>query len=613
MTFQNLAFGFITVALILTARAAPPHPIEGKDPSSRMAGLQAFCATTEIKNREAREVMIPIAARILAKKEIAPSLKRWEEVASSVYQKSKERLEKNPKDNNARNPFEKHALIHAYVICREHVRVPDGVIADMKRYVEIYKHRQWFGYGALNYRLMNDGAGFIAAEIWPDLVDSDGLNSEGIRTATKTRLFGYFDEIVRENTEEYGAPTYLGINFSAMKLLADFAKDPEMRKRAALTLDSMLLHVACAWNDGYYTTPASRAKYFGSTMTCPDAMDTTGGIGWLFFGGKRPIDAARMNPAGSFWFTARRSYAPPAIFTAIANDRSKPFTHLGGFQQKIRFSIHHEPGYSLACQSEFVTDPNSGIYKETRRTLCKWVSEKPQSTFAPMQENPQRPYRLKDGKPNAFGYGENPFTQAMQHRRTLLAISHVPEDYPHWRMYAPFTTGGAIIKRVEKDGWIFCHGGSAVFAFRYAQPTSWDKPRPKDACDVLKSEARKNGWVLETAPIKDFAGGGIDAELDRFSRAILDKTRLDRSQIDSDTPRLTYQSLDGSRMEIIHRPHRQPYQDHHRIQGKTVDYPSYPHFGNPWVHQPFGSELLSITHGKKSLKYDFKRWSRTES
>lgn len=587
--------------------------IDGAEPAERMAGLQAHCAAMAMTSRDARAVMVPVAARILAGRETPQALAKWAETAARVYQSSKTRLANNPKDNNARNPFEKHALIHAYVICRDKIPIPEPVVADMKRYVELYKHREWFGYGALNYKLMNDGGGFIAAEIWPDLKDGDGLDSPGIREATRARLFGYFNEIVRSNTDEYGAPTYLGINLSAVKLLADFAKDPEMRRRASLTLDSMLLQVACAWNRGYYVTPASRAKFFGSTMTGPDYLDTTGGIGWLFFGATRPVPAAGMNPGGSFWFTVKSSYQPPAVFNAIANDRSKPFTHRGSVRDRVRYTIHHAPGYSIASQVENLTNPNDGFYKETRRTMFKWVSDKPHSTFVPLQDNPQRPYRLNDGKANAFGYGENPFTQVLQHERTLIGITSVPENYPHWKMYAPFTTGGAIVRRIEKDGWVFCHGGSVLFAFRYAQPSHWEKHREKENCDVLRSEPRNNGWILQTAPSAEYAGGGTDAELMHFADSVILKVRFDTTAIDAPRPKITARALDGTILEITHRPHKESYKDQHRINGKAVDYQKFPLFGNPWVSQVLGGDRLEIRHGGNRLVYDFTSWTRTGS
>ena len=31
--------------------------------------------------------------------------------------------------------------------------------------------------------------------------------------------------------------------------------------------------------------------------------------------------------------------------------------------------------------------------------------------------------------------------------------------------------------------------------------------------------------------------------------------------------------------------------------------------GNPWVNQPLGSDTLTINHGGRMLKYDFKNWT----
>ncbi len=591
----------------------PATYIDGKTPEARFAGIAAYCASQDIKGGEARKVMVPCTARILAGKDIAQCLKRWEEVAKAVYQASKKRLDADPKDNNARNPFEKHALIHSYVICREKVDVLPAIIAEMKRYVELYKHREWFGYGALNYKLMNDGAGFIAAEIWPDLKDSDGLDSAGIQAATKARLFAVFDEVVRYNTDEYGAPGYLGIDFSAMKLLADFAKDPEMRKRAAMTLDSMILHAACAWNRGYYITPGSRLKGWSNNVTGPDGLDTTGAIAWFYFGADRPVDPYRMNLGGCFWFTVKKSYEPPALFTAIARDRSKPFTHLGSARERIRYTIYQQKGYGVGSQCEFTTNQNDGIYKEARRVMFKWVSDKRQSAFIPLQVNPQRPYNLKDNKPNSFGYGENPFTQVLQKEGTLVGITSVPEKYPHWKMYAPFSKDGAILKRIEKNDWVFCHGGPVLFAFRYLQPSYWAEPNTKENLDVLQSDSRENGWILDTAPIAAFAGGGVDAELERFSQEILTKSKVEAAAIESDNPRFTYHSVNGHTLDITHRPHKVKYVDQHKIDGKPVNYSEYPHFGNPWVQQPLGADKLHVRHGGKSLTYDFVMWNKVET
>lgn len=599
-----------TPATVELKDASPAVKIDGKNPTEREATFLAYCAQADTTGfKEARGIIPFLAANIVSGREVEASLKKWEQVANDVFQSSKTHLAAKPDDSHARNPFEKHALIHAYLVCSDKAKIPQSLVELMKSYVALYKHKEWIGYGALNYRLMNDGSGFLAAELWPDLVDADGLNAEQIKAATKARLLGYFDKIVHRNTDEYGAPTYLGIDLSAMKMLADFAKDPEIKNKATMTLDSMMLQVACAWNNGYYVTPASRSKYWGTSMTSPDSLDTTGAIGWLYFGGKRPVDPSHMNPPGSVWFAFPSGYAPPSIFTGIATDRTSAFLHRGSTGENIRFMIYHTAAYSLASEWELLPSPTDGHYKESRRQMLKWISDKPCSTFIPMQENPRRPYKLSENIANAFGYGENPFAQSLQHEGTLLGITAVPENYPFWKLYAPFTTEGAIVKRIEREGWVFCHGGNVLFAFRYAKPAFWEKHRDKEQCDVFSSPSRKNCWVLETSPITPFAGGGVDAELERFATAILAKPRLDISKIDEENPSLSYLSLSGHQLELTYRNHGEPYTSQHRIDGKPVDYRSYPLFENTWVNQSLGSDTLSLQHNGESMTYDFKNWS----
>ena len=589
--------------------------VDGKTASARQSALLNYCAGIEPKKPlYPKEAMCAYVSRVLLDRDSANAMELWSEAARRTFESARDRLAANPQDAHALDPFNKQALLHSWLLCKDRSILPPDIEANTRAYVSLWRHKVWSGYGALNYRLMMDGSGFLAAEQWPGLKDADGLGAEEIKVATKGRLLGYFDEIVHHNFHEYGSPTYAGVDFSAMKMLADFANDREIKSRAALTLDWMLLNVACAWNQGYHTTPAGRAKYLSSTTTSPDAMDSTATIGWIFFGAHRPI----RNPGEihSFWFACPGGYQPPDLFREIAQDRTAPFVHRGSFKDKsagIRMTIFHTPDYTLASEWELLGSPTDGHYKESRRQMLKWVSDKPFSTFAPMQENPRRPYALKENVANAFGYGENPFGQTLQHEGTLVGITSVPDDYPYYKLYAPFPLTGSILKRIERGGWVCCHAGSMLFAFHTLQPSAWGNPRTSDHCDVLWSDARRNGWILETSPLAPFAGGGVEAELDRFARKLEEKTKVENISMDLPAPHFRYTTLSGHVLEISCRPHAEPYRDQHKIDGQPVDYEKFPLLGNPWVSQDLGSDKLTLSHGGSSMGYDFKAWKRTES
>ena len=189
--------------------------------------------------------------------------------------------------------------------------------------------------------------------------------------------------------------------------------------------------------------------------------------------------------------------------------------------------------------------------------MLKWVSDKPSSTFAVCMENPYRPYALQEKRANKLGYGENGFSQYMQHEGTLLGLYAVPEtvkvrnhtfEYPYNKLYAPFPATGSIVKRIEKDGWVFCHAGSMLFGFFASSPTSGTKSWGDH--DMLWCDARKNGWILETSELAPFAGGGADAELDRFAEAVITENQARCFRHRRAGPSMTYRALSGKTLEF---------------------------------------------------------------
>jgi hypothetical protein len=387
-----------------------------------------------------------------------------------------------------------------------------------------------------------------------------------------------------------------------------------MKQRATLTLDWLMINLACAWNQGYNIATAGRSKGWGCVNTSPDNSDGCAAVGWFYYGGRRGIVAERTCPHHAFWMAYPGAWRVPEPATRIAQARNKPFTaresvlSIGGCD--IRKTVYQSVSYGLTCQWEDVPNPESSFFKETKRQLLKWVSDKPASTFSVQQQNYLRPYRPKDVTANAFGYGENPFHQVLQHENVQIGLYDVPEGFPFYRMYVPFTTAGAIVKRFEKQGWVFCHGGSMLFAFQTIRPSAWGQP--EQGCDVLWSDHRRNGWVLETAELRPYAGGGAEAELDRFAADVLAKGRIDASGMDQATPRLEYTTVGGHRLELDFRPFGQHYVDQHRIDGAVVDYRAFPLMDNPWVHQEVDGDALTLSQGGSTRVYDFSAWSVTE-
>jgi len=578
--------------------------LDGKTAAERGAALVRYVATCTPKPNEEicpKAAAPAYAARLLLNVDTQYALEKLDAAVVASIAKSK---------RGALDPFDKVALVNTYFLAKD--KIPRATALKIRDYAALYAHKVWKGYGAWNYRLMNDGAGFLAAEEWTDMVDADGLNAEQIRHATRERLLGYFDEITRKNYAEYGCPIYSAVNLSATRMLAEFAHDPDMRRRAALTLDAMLVDIACSWNQGYNVGSAARAKYWYSTDTSPDSMASTAAAAWIWFGAKRPIAASGTGWIHSFWMATTGSYRLPDLVVKIAQERSQPSEYRGFVagmgKQDVHRMTYHSLNYSLCSQWDHASSHTDGLYKESRRNMLKWLSPKPSSTFAVCMENPYRPYALHENRANALGYGENPFSQYLQCEGTIIGAYAVPETYPYYKLYAPFTRKGAIVKRIEKAGWVFCHNGSMLMGFGSARPCAWGK-KPWNDNDLLWCDTRKNGWVLETSELAPFAGGGVDAELERFATAVLTKTRF---TFDPEAVRVTYRSLTARTLDLTWLPHKAPYSGQSKIDGQPVDYKSWPIHSSPWVYQAVTPPVLTLKHGKQVLRYDFAAWTREE-
>ena len=485
MTFvvRSISLVFLAVTLLLlrvpvlcaqegTEPDQPPTDtsggplLDGNTPAERGMALMRYVATCKPKSSEETypKAAVPAyTARLMLGVDTDYALKKLDAAAEVTFKKAQ------------KDPFDKVALVNAYFLCKD--KIPAATAHKIRDYCARWNHKVWQGYGAMNYRLMEDGAGFLAAEEWPEIKDADGLNADEIKKATGERLYGYFDRITIQSFDEYGCPIYLAVDLSAIRMLAEFAREPQMRQRAALTLDAMMIDFACTWNRGYNIGSAARAKYWGSTDTGPEAMGSTAAAAWVWFGAPRPIAAAGTGWIHSFWMATPGSWRLPEVVAEIANDRAQPFVTYascpGYGRQNVHRMTYHSLSYGLCSQFDQCASPTDGLYKEARRHMLKWVSDKGSSTFCVCMDNPRRPYNLKENVANALDYGENPFAQYLQHESTLIGVYAVPDDYPYYKLYAPFPFGGSILRRMEKAGWVFCHNGSMLIAFHTVEPFTW--------------------------------------------------------------------------------------------------------------------------------------------
>lgn len=578
--------------MLASAVAAPLH-IAGDSYAVRRAAFLAGLATASPRIPTLPKEAMPFyAARLLTGGDPAAVWQALETMTDATLREQKP------------DPFNLHAILHGYLVCPE--KYPPALVAKFRAYAAGWDYTKPIGV-SLNYELMRDGAGWLAAQEWPDLRDKAGNDAKHIQTLCGARLIRLFADTCAHNASEYDAPIYYGTDFAPARMLAEFAHDEKLRSTAKMTLDFMLTQTAAHWLHGYHISTAGRAKYWGSQNLGPDSAAPTNADAYLLFGGARPANLESAPQA--FWLAHPGHALPldwlPAWQAALPDARTVLASELWPehkiFVRKIAWFT---PAYGLASQREDGTPADSYLFKECRRTMLKWLSEKPSSTFIVCQENRRRP---QEKIANAFAYGENPYTEVMQHDGTLLGVSDVPADYGFWKSDAPFTTAGAIVKRIERGGWIVCHGGSMLFAFRFVQPAHWAKHDAREQLDLYESDAPRNGWVLETSPLAPFAGGGVDAELERFAAALAAKAKV-AGDVTASPPRVIFTNLAGHTLDLAWHAPGEPYRGQCVVDGAPVDYSKYPLLGTPNISQPNGGAMVAQLPGLRTVTYDFKTW-----
>ena len=585
------------LAVLLTGilRAEPSSRISGDTYAERSDAFIRYLAAASPRNADfPKEAMPYYAARL--------QLGIDPEATRKVIDRMLDATVKARPD-----PFNMHAVVHAY--CLNRAAFTSEMREKIKRIVSTPDYSRPAGV-SLNYELMRGGAGLLAAQEWPDLKDSKGNDAKAIMKFCRGFLMKQFSGTCSRNASEYDAPVYYGTNFAPARMVAEFSKDDELARAARMTLDFMLIQTGCHWYHGYHISSAGRGKYWGSLNLSPHSASPTSGMANLLFGSRQPFNMASAPQA--YWLAHPGKALDSGFFgrwqATLPNERTVLANHIWPSHSQIVHKLAWFTGaYGLASQREDGSPFSSFLFKECRRTMLKWESPQHASTFTIIQENRRRP---QEKKGNSFAYGENPYCQTFQHKGTMIGVHDVPEEYGFWKTRAPFTTKGAIVKRIEKDGWILCHGGSMLFAFRFTEPAHWDKPNTRENLDLYLCEARRGGWILETSTLAPFAGGGADAELQRFGEAIAGLTRIGGDTRQS-PPRLVFKNLEGHILDLTWKLLQEPLTDQCKLNGRPIDYSKFPQLSAPGVIQPTGGPL-TITAGSRSRTWDFKTWTITD-
>ncbi|MEU0569528.1 chitinase N-terminal domain-containing protein [Nonomuraea sp. NPDC005983] len=483
-----------------------------------------------------------------------------------------------------------------------------------------------------NLRMSNYATGYLVGQYFPDLADLNGNSGAQLKSINKANILEMVNAGVRRGWAEYQSPEYTFMTYFCLNALYQWADDADLRQRVKMAMDVMWFEWANDWINGYMISSESRAKgdaHAANDPTWRAADHST--FAWTYFGGHRaqqgvgesdnPAPAAyrpNLEYAGlAAW--KGMTYSPPELAVQIGRMTDKSYT-------SHKTNLQNSSGRAMDIYRTSYVRPTWGLGTEVQyRRVDNWIEDLP--VVLRWHSDAANPlFRLSVDQGNApIGTYNQPANQrVMQNGPTAVGVYQSSGDQTSNYINALFPVSGSIRERREVDGWTVADAGSMYFAYKLAKPGTWHHQTPNDPAnkvkttsqthptaglsysyDILRSQADKNGWVLDTADASAYA------DLDAFASALVRTTSMDVSHLEDANPRLVYHSLSGDDLDITFDSASQAPGASHLVNGKAIDYDSFKLFDTPWLQQDKLGSTFTATVDGTSVVYDFDQWTVT--
>lgn len=535
------------------------------------------------------------AAKLSRKTDIATGVRMIEELLSDPTA-------------SGRGMFVIYELMAAYLYGFE--KIPPELRRKIR---ESFRTRPLYRGDTENHWVMYYTGLYLAAQTWKGY-DGDSWYTGKSSGENFREAEGWLNEWIKITTTigqgEFDSPTYHMVFLSPMLVLAQFAEDPVMKKRAEMMVHYLLADFAAEHLQGMYCGAHSRDYPYDAIE--PGRAPMTGWA-WLFFGQTEPVMRTEVFAA------ALSSYRMPEIIYHVATDRSKPYVHTETKRVRniIRFNkqrtppVHKytymtknfclgsmqggilQPIQQHAWDITFVSDkPNNSLF-----TLHPSVSERELGMFFPEEMkfvvDEVARFHTVYGKEDKWA-SSSPYEQTFQHKNTLIVLyniedgakfEHIDGFFPKAldeRVYESFSRNSPLNSR-----WIFCRAGDTYIAYFPLQPYEWIE---EENCWRLRSHFLRNGSIVEVAEATDHNS------FKEFQEAIksnsLDVERFERNL------EVGYTNLAGDRMSFTYAGQR-------LLNGNAIDFKSYKLFNGPFLQAEIGSGTLEMKYEKMNLFLDF--------
>lgn len=462
-----------------------------------------------------------------------------------------------------------------------------------------------------NHWLLYYTSMYLMAQMWPEM-DGDGWFNGKSSKENMEEARRWIESWVKLTTTkgqgEYDCTHYIGVYLLPLSYLAAWAEDPRMKKQASMMIEWITADFAAEDLDGIYVGAHARTD---DRQVVEKWRGVSADFAWLLFG-----QGKETPPFGgySLYYALADGPEPPAIIRAIATDRSRPYTHLEKKRTRNRWRFHDElhgqvykttymtKDYAVSSDQGGVLQPvqqhswdvtwRAGDPEGKHNTLFSlhpysgMVELEAYFTFSP-DFGTEGVWRSKTSydSPDKL-LGGSPYERIAQSEDAVIALYDIPPGtrFPH--------INGFFSKDLEElaedaSGWIFCRGGRTWIAYRPLAPYVW-KPI-EGGGRRLFSPYLKNGTVVQAASQDEYP------TLDAFQKAV---RSLPLKFTLEPVPRVEFRTLRGRAIAFT-------YGQTPRIDGRPLDYASWPAFGGPFLHGKAGEPKLEMTHGGVRRVLDF--------
>ena len=455
-----------------------------------------------------------------------------------------------------------------------------------------------------NHHWMLAAGLILAYQEWGDAISYKFKSDD---PTGKKWVLQQLDDIVRQGHGEELSPTYAKYTLGPILSLYNFCSDPDLRHRAKLTLDAMLIRRACFFFKGH--TAGMIQRSYGQFHKA----NNDGGFMWLYVGGPE-----NLGGTSSIGF-ALSDYRPPEVVAELAHDRDQTYEQISsvmrnGITEWLTTYFDRTYAIGSAYPRNNYLGKKSTWFQERLTWAIVW-DDAPERVSTVFLKHPTPKYGFDKNR----YLGDSPFHQVLQDHGTLIGLFAIPKDCPKFYMEHSWRRqilGGfpmkplAIIDESEQ-GRLFLDYGSVMIGLAMSRPFTIEDDRRRGVHYFTidaDADTFQVSYAVETANPGEYRGAPKQ-RLGAFYQSA--SVRFGEMKLGSQGghPSLEYENMEGVCMELEWRPiGKESIRRIDGIQFIPTNREQWPLMRNPWIEQQLMGDTMRVVTDRCEMQYDFDKW-----